>query len=332
MSKLKFAVIGTGGVGGGRIRQISQRPDAEVVAISDVSEEAMQRHKEALGDVATYLDWREMLDAHKDLDAAVVASPHTAHTDQVRECLERGLHVLVEKPMTTTAADARLLTELSEQKGKTLAIGYQRHGEARYRECRRLLQEGAIGEIKLITVLIAQDCHWLFSKNEDGSYRSWRANPALSGGGHLMDTGSHIVDMLLWLTGLEPKRVASFVNNHDCDVDVFTASTVEFTNGCVGTLATTSIAADGWREEFTFYGEQGMLTVRDDGIRYQKQGGDLIWPKQFRDPGKDPLTNFVEAVQGASEVQAPPVCGLRVVQFTETAYKSAATGQIENAG
>jgi predicted dehydrogenase len=213
-----------------------------------------------------------------------------------------------------------------------LAIGYQRHGEARYRECRRLLQENTIGDLKLVTVIISQECYWNFSKKEDGSYQTWRADPALSGGGHLMDTGSHIVDMLLWLTGLEPKRVASFVNNHDCDVDIYTASAIEFTNGCVGTFATNAIAADGWREEFTFYGTDGMLTVRDDGIRYQVKGGDLIWPKQFRDRGQDPLENFVEAVQGKKEVQAPPVCGLRVVQFTETAYKSAASGNIESAG
>ena len=333
MDTLRFAVIGTGGVGGHRIRQIKNRSDSKVVAIADVSEEALKRQKEQLGgDVATYTDWREMLRAEKDLDAAVVASPHTTHAEQVKACLERGLHVLVEKPMTTTAEDARMLTELARKQDKVLAIGYQRHGEARYRECRRILQEGTIGELKLVTILIAQDCIWNFSKTPDGKYQTWRADPSLSGGGHLMDTGSHIVDMLLWLTGLEPKRVAGFTNNHGGDVDIFAAIAIEFTNGCLGTLATTAVAADGWREEFTFYGTEGMLTVRDDGIRYQKQGGDLIWPKQFRDRGQDPLENFVDAIHGKGEVQAPPVCGLRVAQLTNTAYRSAASGQIEQAG
>ena len=332
METLRFGVIGAGGVGGNRIRQIQGRSDAKVVAIADVSEAALARHKANLGEVATYSDWRTMLSEQSDLDAVDVASPHTAHADQVRACLERGLHVLVEKPMTTTAADARALIDLSEKQGKVLAVGYQRHGEARFRECRRLLQEGILGDLKLITVLIAQDCVWNFSKTPEGAYQTWRADPSLSGGGHLMDTGSHIVDMLLWLTGLEPKRVAAFTNNHGGDVDIFAAISIEFTNGCVGTMATTAVAADGWREEFTFYGADGMLTVRDDGIRYQKQGGDLIWPKQFKDRGKDPLENFIDAIHGDAEVQAPPVCGLRVVQLTETAYRSAASGKIEQAG
>jgi predicted dehydrogenase len=328
---LRFAVIGTGGLGGGRVGQIDRREDTQLVAISDPNPDAMSRFTQDRPDLKGYADWRELLDK-EDLDAVIVASPHTTHTDQVRTALEHGLHVMVEKPMTTTAADARALIELSEKQGKVLAIGYQRHGEARYRECRRLLQDGTIGDLKLITVLIAQDCGWNFAKKEDGSYQTWRADPSLSGGGHLMDTGSHIVDMLLWLTGLEPKRVAAFTNNHGGDVDIFAALSFEFTNGCVGTLAATAVAADGWREEFTFYGTDGMLTVRDDGIRYQVKDGDLIWPKQFKDRGKDPVENFIEVIQGKAEVQAPPVCGLRVVQLTETAYKSAESGQVAEAG
>jgi predicted dehydrogenase len=314
-------MVGAGGMGNHHAREVARRDDARVVAFCDPSAAALDRMAATVGgDAKPYNSLETMLGAG-GLDAVVVTTPHTQHAEHVRTCLEAGLHVLVEKPMATTARDARELIALSEKTGKVLAIAYQRHGDGRFLRVRELLQGGVIGEIRLIHVLIAQDCLDIFRPGA-----SWRADPALSGGGHFMDTGSHINDILLWTTGLEPKRVHAFINPEGTLVDVLTAVTVEFTNGAVGTIAATSLSPE-WREEFTFYGEKGVMRFgAAEPVRYQQRGGDVILPRSA-EGGRPPLQNFVNAILKGEAVQAPPICGLRVAQLTEAVYASAASGQ-----
>ena len=320
---IRIGIIGTGGMGQHHARQIVEREDARVVALCDTEKESIERLKQALGNVeslTTFSDWKQLL-AYSEMDAVVVATPHTQHGEQVQECLESGLHVLVEKPMTTTAADARRILASAESSDKVLAIGYQRHGDGRFIRARELLQTGAIGEVRLVHVIIAQDCLGYFQPGA-----SWRANPALSGGGHFMDTGSHINDILLWTTGLEPRRVQSFINKEGTDVDVLTAVTVEFTNGAVGTLAYTSLSPE-WREEFTFYGTKGVMRFgAAEPLMVHRRGEDILLPKSA-ESGQTPVQNFIDAIKGTEEVQAPGLCGLRVAQLSEGVYASRESGQ-----
>ena len=145
--------------------------------------------------------------------------------------------------------------QASEEAGKLLAIGYQRHGDGRFIKARELVEGGAIGEVRLIHVLMAQDILPLFRPGA-----SWRADPELSGGGHFMDSRSHINDIILWISGLEPQRVQAFISQEGTLVDVNTSLTVEFTSGAVGTMSYTSLSPE-WREEFRLYGTQGMLQI-----------------------------------------------------------------------
>jgi predicted dehydrogenase len=326
---LRIGFVGAGGMGNHHAREALRREEARVTAVCDPSAPARERLVGTLGaageGVKTHATLEEML-AAEPIDAAVITTPHTQHGAHVRACLEAGLHVLVEKPMTTTARDARELIALAEKTGKVLAIGYQRHGDGTFIKARQLVQSGAIGEVRLVHVIIAQDCVDIFRPGA-----SWRADPALSGGGHFMDTGSHINDMLLWITGLEPKRVQAFINQEGTLVDVQTAVAVEFTNGAVGSLSYTSLSPE-WREEFTFYGTEGVMRFgAAEPLRVTRQGEDTLLPRPAGG-GKSPLQNFLDAVQGKAEVQAPPICGLRVAQLTEAAYKSAQSGHPEPVG
>ena len=309
--------------------QITQRDDAQITALCDVDTEATERLVQSVGgatqDAKRYTQWQELL-ADGQVDGVIIATPHTQHSEQVSAFLDAGVHVLVEKPMATTVNDARSILASAENSGKVLAIAYQRHGEGRFIRARELLRSGAIGEVRLIHIIIAQDCADVFRPGV-----SWRGDPALSGGGHFMDTGSHINDILLWTTGLEPKRVQAFINQDGTVVDVLTAVTVEFTNGAVGTLAYTSLSPE-WREEFTYYGNDGVMRVgAAEPLMVHKRGEDIVLPRAA-EGGKTPAHNFIEAVQGQAEVQAPGVCGLRVAQLTEGVYRSAESGSPAEVG
>jgi predicted dehydrogenase len=329
LEQLRIGFIGAGGMGNHHAREVLRREEARIVAFCDPDSSARERMRTTLGAAAegvrAYAAPEEMLGAER-LEAVVITTPHTQHGAHVRAALEAGLHVLVEKPMTTTARDARELIALSEKSGKVLAIAYQRHGDGKFIKARELVQSGTIGDVRLVHVIIAQDCLDIFRPNA-----SWRADPALSGGGHFMDTGSHINDMLLWITGLEPKRVQAFINQEGTLVDVQTAVAVEFTNGAVGSLSYTSLSPE-WREEFTFYGTEGVMRFgQAEPLRVTRRGEDTVLPRPAGG-GKAPLQNFLDVVQGKGEVQAPPICGLRVAQLTEAAYKSAQSGHPEPVG
>ncbi len=306
-----------------------QRDDVEIVAACDPHPASLERLKATLGraheGVRQYAELPEML-GKDGLEAVVIATPHTHHHDHVRSCLDAGLHVMVEKPMATTASAAREFISAAERNGRVLAVAYQRHGLGKFIRARQLIQKGAIGEVRFLNVLIAQNCLRAFQPGD-----KWRGDPALSGGGHFIDTGSHINDTLLWTTGLEPRRVQAFISQEGILVDVLTGVVVEFTNGAIGTLAFTSLSP-AWREEFTFYGTEGELRFGDpEPLRLHRTGEDIVLPSDAS-KGKAPLHNFVEAIREDAEVQAPPICGLRVAQLTEAVYKSAQSGKVEDVG
>ena len=235
--RLRFGILGTGGMSHGHARAILERDDARLVAIADPSDRAMDSLVSrvvpaGLDPPARFYDL-EALVSH-GIDALVIVTPHTQHAGQIARALVSGIHVLCEKPLATTAADARRSMDLASAHERVLAIGYQRHGQAQFRQARELVTSGALGDIRLISVLIAQDCLENFIPGS-----SWRADPALSGGGHFIDTGSHIVDQMLWISDLEPERVYAEIDNFGTDVDVITAASIKFTNGALASFAAT---------------------------------------------------------------------------------------------
>ncbi|MBM3265503.1 MAG: Gfo/Idh/MocA family oxidoreductase [candidate division Zixibacteria bacterium] len=329
MSQVRIGIIGAGGMGNHHTRELTRRPDTVVTAMCDTSEASMDRLVETMGAAGANVHRYNSVDAllaREKLDGVIIATPHTHHAEQVRACLKAGLHVLCEKPMATTAKDARDFIAWSEESKKILAVAYQRHGDGKFMKARELIQEGYIGDVRLIHVVIAQDCLDIFKPGA-----SWRADPVLSGGGHFMDTGSHINDIMLWTTGLEPQKVHAFINQEGTLVDVVTAVAIEFTNGGVGSMSFTSLSPE-WREEFTFYGTEGTMRFgAAEPLRVHRRGEDIILPRT-PGSGKTPALNFIDAILGLAPVQAPPICGLRVAQLTEAAYKSAQSGKPEPVG
>ena len=321
---LRIGIIGTGGMGGHHARELQERKDARVVALCDVAEAAMDRAAAFFAErgehPTRYTDMQAML-AQERLDGVVVATPHTQHTAHITAALEAGCNVLCEKPMATTASDARRVTELAERRGLVLAIAYQRHGDPFYRRAHEIVASGVLGQIRLITVLIAQDCLANFLPG-----KTWRADPALSGGGHFMDTGSHIVDMLLFVSGLQPASVFANIDNYGTLVDVLTSLSIRFEGGAVGTFAATSLSPE-WREEFSFYGDQGVLNLRGDMTLHVRGSAPQV--QTGSGPEVRPVANWVAAIRGEAQVQAPPVYGLRVAQISEAAYASQKSGRNE---
>ena len=321
--KLRMAVIGTGGMAQGHIERMLTMPDVETAAFVDISPQALERTREQHGDAAagvpTFADYKEMLAAIKP-DAVLIVTPHTLHFPMAMDSLDAGCHVLLEKPMVNTVAEAHALLKKIDETKKIVGLGYQRHAMPKFQYIKAKIASGEFGQVQFVNALQQQG--WA-----KGTAGSWRQDPALSGGGQINDSGSHLLDIVLWTTGLAPQEVAAFMDHRGTPVDINSALSIKFTNGAHGNISVVGDAA-GWHEDITIWCDGGSFYVRDDGtFRVQGTDGKTAEMDPSAMPeGSDVVTNFVRAVQGKEEIAAAPINGLRTIELTEAAWQSAKNG------
>jgi predicted dehydrogenase len=303
-------------------------PEAEVVAFAEPSEAAMARivseHRH-VKDVPVFADYLQMLE-EVEMDAVQIHTPHTLHFDQTMDCLAMDKHVLLEKPMVCTVPRAQALIEAAGD--RVLLISYQRHYQGPYIYIRDQIQSGALGEVQFVAAVQSQN--WM-----NGTRGTWRQSLELSGGGQLNDSGSHLVDILLWTTGLAAESVYADLTRFDTEVDINTALTLRFANGARGTISVVGNSPMWW-EEFSVWGSKGVLLYRNGTILQRSFSDPALRGREMHvvdgelPPSSTPDQNFVDAILGRDTVNAPPECGLRVIELTQAAWRSAELGRVVN--
>jgi predicted dehydrogenase len=312
-------MIGCGGISGGHIRRALEIPEAEIVALCDISDESIERTTTDIPEVKglpVYKDYREMMDKER-LDAVEIATPHTLHFPMGMDALDKGLHVLMEKPLVCSVDHAKKLIAKADETGKTILLSYQRHYQPQFRYMKQVVEGGQLGEVTYLSALQCQQ----WKKSQVGK---WRQDPALSGGGQLNDSGSHLIDIILWTTGLAVEELTAYIDNLGTAVDINSALAFRFTNGAQGTV---SVVGDApcWYEDFTIWGENGVLFFRNGQLTHCQPDGTMVQPENMPE-STNPDQNFVDAILGRDTNQVPATCGLRVIELTEAAWKSAEIG------
>ncbi len=322
MSKIRTGFIGCGGNARGHIGRVLEMGECEVVALCDTSTASLDAACESYAGVAElprFTSYKEMLE-EVEMDAVQISTPHTLHFEQIMAALDKGLHVLCEKPMVCTVEHAHEVIAKVEASGKVLMVSYQRHLGAQYRYVRNQIMAGELGQIQFVSAL--QDQAW---------YRIttglWRQQLALSGGGQLNDSGSHLLDIVLWMTGLEVEEVHAYMENFASEVDINSALSLKFRNGALGNISIVGNSPTGgmW-EDITIWGSKAVVYIRQGEIHYKTQHGNEIHKVSNLPGGSTPDKNFVDAILGRDEVQVLPECGLRVIELTEAAWESAKKG------
>ncbi|MCZ8515215.1 Gfo/Idh/MocA family oxidoreductase [Paenibacillus filicis] len=317
MGKLKVGIIGTGGISHLHARQLLELADeVEITAIADTSASNREKFiaKFKLDDILQFQDYKDMLN-QASLDAVVICSPHTLHFGQATDALNHGCHVLIEKPMTCSSQEAYELIETAELTGKVLQVSYQRHFQPEFVFIRQAIAEGKIGRLTSVTASLYQE--W-----KQGTTGLWRQVPQLSGGGMLMDSGSHIVDVLLWTTGLTPAEVKSYLHNQGTPVEIDSFTSIRFEEGPVAGLNIVGFSPC-WHETYVFCGEEGGIFYTDGRIAIRRKGQEPEipeLPKQTTNQDK----SFIDAVLGRHEILVPGSFALKVVKLTEMIYQAGA--------
>ena len=151
MKTIRVGMIGTGGISHWHIRQLKELDEVKLIAISDVSKESREKVvNEYELKVNEYVDHQEML-ASESLDAVVICTPHTLHYQHAMDALNKGCHVLIEKPMATSLEETEKLLNAAEKLEKVLQVSYQRHFEPEYIYIKKAIADGVIPQFPLVT-------------------------------------------------------------------------------------------------------------------------------------------------------------------------------------
>jgi predicted dehydrogenase len=317
---VRIGIIGAGGMARAHMRQLFQIPGVSITALCDTNpvafEKAKAQHPEQFEAVFTTDDYNTLL-AREDVDAVIIATPHTLHTEHGLAAIEAGKHTLIEKPMVCSVTDAHKILERLESYDKIFALAYQRHAQGPFRYMQQQINSGEMGAVTFISALQCQG--W-----KKGTAGSWRQNLGLSGGGQINDSGSHLLDILLWVTGLTVAEVSAFMDNMGTPVDINSALAFRFTNGAQGTISVVGDAPT-WHEDITIWCEKGVFFYRNGSLEVCGADGKRIKMESDTLPsGQNIDENFIGAIRGENEIAAQPICGLRTIELTEAAWRSAA--------
>lgn len=320
--QVKLCLVGCGGIAYMHVNNLIRLKNARITGLCDVNPENVRRLKDAfpvLENVEEFSDYKTMYKS-VEADAAVILTPHTLHFNQAMDALNMGMHLLVEKPLSTKVDHARKLIEKASGENRVLMVSYQRHYEPPFRFIKTRIEAGEIGEIQFISSLLAQE--WM-----RGTQGTWRQDPELSGGGQLMDSGSHIMDFVLWSTGLKPSEVFAQMDYKDQKVDINTSLSIRFSNGA---LASVSILGDApcFEEYHAIYGTKGAILYDNGKVRVLDAEGTFSkTPLKTSFKPNNPDRNFVMSILGLETPESPGECGLRVIELTEAALESARRGE-----
>jgi predicted dehydrogenase len=229
---VRIAVVGAGQFGRRHIETIRNAEGCELAGVADPA----YRGEKA------YADYRRMLDEAKP-DGVVIATPNAMHASVGLACVERGVPLLVEKPIAHTLAAARELVRAAEAAAVPILVGHHRRHNPLIEKARELVQGGALGRLTAVAAL------WLLQKPDDYYDVAWRREP---GGGPLLINCIHDLDDLRFVCG-EIAEARSLVSNaaRGFAVEDAAAIALRFTSGAVGTITVSDNAAAPWAWELT---------------------------------------------------------------------------------
>jgi predicted dehydrogenase len=289
---INVALLGAGAQGQVLMEACRNIPGVRFKAVCDIWTDYNQKRvsrmlKAYRHEHNTYVDYKEMLDKEKDLDAVIVATPDFWHSEHTVACLEAGLNVYCEKEMSNTLEGARKMVEAAKKTGKLLQIGHQRRSNPRYVHTYEKLINGAkiLGKITTINGQWNRSktaCEDLGSpKNADidqatlekygfksmQQFRNWRWYKGL-GGGPIVDLGSHQIDIYSWYLGANPKSVMAsggidYWKGHDWYDNVMAIYEYDLGDRIVRAFyqTITSNSSQGYFE--TFMGDEGTLMISE---------------------------------------------------------------------
>jgi predicted dehydrogenase len=324
---MRIAVVGAGQFGRKHIETVRNEPQCELVAVADPA------YKGEKG----FADYRRMLDEAKP-EGVIIATPNALHVPVGLACVERGVPMLVEKPIADTVSASNELVRAAERARVPLLVGHHRRHNPIIEKAREIVQGGGIGRLTAVAAL------WLLQKPDDYYDVAWRREP---GGGPLLINCIHDVDDLRYICG-EIAEVRALMSSatRNFKVEDTAAITMKFSNGALGTVTVSDAVAAPWAWEITsgeyafypqqqencyfFAGTEGSLAF--PRLELWSYPGKKGWyaplsmkkiPVEKADPQVRQLQHFCRVIRGEEAPRSSGADATRTLEVVEAIRRAA---------
>lgn len=335
MKEVRYGIVGAGNQGTYYALRLdaNEVPLSRLTAVADINPVKLEAIRGKLSDgVKYYTDYKQMLDDGV-CDAVLVVVPHYSHPEIVIECLNRGVHVITDKPAAVYTEQVEAMNAAAEKSSALYGMMFNQRTNALYRKMKEIIAEGGIGELQRVNWIITD---WFRTQNYYDS-GSWRATWKGEGGGVLINQCPHQLDLVQWVVGEMPVSVNGFCKYgkwHDIEVEDEVTAYFEYAGGASGVFITTTGEAPG-TNRFEVSGTKGKLLCENKKLYFYKNAEDsrvfsrtskesFAAPKcEVIEPetdGKNPqhvgiLKNFTEAILGISPLFVDGKDGIRGVEL-----------------
>ena len=295
MEKIRLGILGVGNIGRDHVKRIvdGKCPEIELCAVCDLKQDRLDYARELAGEaLPVFKSAEEMMDSGL-IDSVLVSVPHYDHPKFAMMAMEKGLHVLIEKPAGVYTKQVKEMNAAAEQSSAKFAMMFNQRTNCLYRKMREIVQSGGIGELQRVTWIITD---WYRTQQYYDS-GSWRATWEGEGGGVLINQCPHQIDLVQWVVGELPETVNAFCQYgkwHDIEVEDEVTAYFRYKNGATGVFITTTGETPG-TNRFEISGSKGKLLCENGKLLWYKNEVDgFEWSKTSTEGFKKPKCEKIE--------------------------------------
>lgn len=340
---MKYALIGCGRIATNHIKAALNN-NLEIVAVCDIvleNIETLLRKHDLQNDssIKRYDDYKKMIQENQ-IDFISIATESGLHAEISLYCIEKGIHILIEKPMAMSLEDADKIIQLSEEKNIKVAACHQNRFNIAVQKMRKALEEGRFGKLSHGSIHV----RWNRNKNyyDQAQWRgTWEQD-----GGALMNQCIHGIDLLRWMMGDEIESVYGVTKqqfHHYLEAEDIGMAVVKFKNGAVATIeGTTNVYPQNLEETLYLFGENGTVKLggkstnnidvwdfADETEADQKNKGlEEVTSNVYGNGHTSIFADMIEAIKNDRKPYVDAYAGRRALELVLAIYKSQKTGEV----
>lgn len=339
---MKYALIGCGRISTNHIKAAVNN-SLEIVAVCDIIPNHMETLLEKHGlsknlNITHYCDYKEMLETEKP-DLVSIATESGSHAEIALFCINRGIHVIIEKPMAMSIEDANAIIRLSEEKRVKVSACHQNRFNIAIQELRRALEAGRFGKLSHGSI------HVRWNRNQDYYTQApWRGTWAQDGGA-LMNQCIHGIDLLRWMLGGEIEEVYGQTRqqfHHYLEAEDIGMAMVKFKNGTIATIeGTTNVYPCNLEETLYIFGEKGTVKIGGKSTNNidvwefadeteadnKNRGLEEVTSNVYGNGHTSLFADMIEAIQNDRKPYVDAYAGKAALELVLAIYKSQKEGE-----